>query len=773
METPDHGASHLSRTPSEVLGRWTPAMVVFMVAVFSLLRNDVSSIEVTKYVAYLFVGVVCPGLLVSRALIGARARLVDDLVVGAVCGLALQIAAWQVLRLFSLDVLLPWWWLGILAIWAVVPRLRRTWWPRFGTVTARGWSWSMAAVATVATIGVDLGWFRRNPIPPDGGVAHVDAWWHLAIVRELLRPGPPEIAQVAGEPLTYHATAHAHMAISSVTARVDPDVVLLRLWILPLAVLAVLLTAVVAEEVSGRRWSGPLAAVMAFVLLGGGYVWLGLDPLTTTPLRPASPSQIIVLPLGLAAGWGFVRAVRGGLDRRGWAWLALIVFAGSAAKPTLILTMLGGTALAAFVLAIRERAIPKGPAAAVVGLVALQVVNSPGRLEDRGSAITLLGSLKSLRVYQESTLDTTYRAVNDGFLLDSLSSGGALIAGAGTLVWFGVAHIFHLVGVAGFFRRDFRSDPANWWLVGVVLTGIAVFFTLDHSAFSQAYFLHTAFPFGVVLAAHLISVSFDGIDNRVGIIGTGLAVGSFTTLVSRSVQRALDVDDGLGSLHRVAVPLAVIGVVCVGARIALRTRSGLQRIGSHGGAAVALAVILGLAIPTALQFVPSQVVEWAMEPEQSFDVNDRGYLSADEQAAAKWLDANSDESDVIVSNTQCRELTTDRKTCNAVGFWVSGIAGRRVVIEGWGYTAPAHAAHGDDGLHRNRTDPGWPERYELSIAAIEDPSAEVIARLAADYGADWIFASRRAGPVSEKLDTLATPAFDNGAVAIFRLDASG
>ena len=743
-------------------------------AVASLLRNDVAAAELLRYVAYLVVAVLVPGILISRTLLGRRTHLVEDLAMGAVVGLAVQVLVWKVLRSFGLDGLLPWWWTAVLVLFAAVPQLRPHWWVRFGRPVGLGWSWAMAAVSCSVIARVDAQWLRVNPVPPEGGVAHVDAWWHLAIVREFLRPGPPQIPQVAGESMAYHANSHAHVAVSVVTSRVDAEVVFLRLWVIPIVLVGVALFALLAQEVSKRSWTGPLAAAMAFVLISGGYLWPGLSPLSANPIRVASPSQVFVLPFAFAAGWALIRLVRGELHRWGWLALVLLVVAGSGAKPTMVLILLGGTLLSILFLIVRERAIPRGPVLAGAGLVAVQVWSMSGGLDERGSSITLLGSLKSISIYRDITLDTTYRAVNDGLVLDSLTGTRAMTAAGATLVWFALVHAFQFVGLCSVFNRTSRRDPATWWLIGALATGVAVFFTLDHSAFSQAYFLHLSLPFGIVLTTSLISAVYVQIERprALGLAAVGVGIGSLIAMTAAALTRSLTTIGTFGVLDRVAVPLLVVVVAGIGVGVVCWRHPAATVVSKRGASALALAAMIGIAVPTTVDTLSRQTVRWLRTPVQSVDQDDRGYLSADEHAAAVWLDENSAESDVVASNTQCRELTTNPRTCNAVGFWVSGVAGRRVVLEGWGYTAPAHAAHGENGLHRNRTPPGWPERYELSIAAIEDPTADVIDTLADEYGADWIFASRRAGPVSNRIADFATPAFDNGAVAIYQIDRS-
>ena len=82
---------------------------------------------------------------------------------------------------------------------------------------------------------------------------------------------------------------------------------LFRLWLIPLIVVTIGLFAVLASQVSGRLWTGPLVAWLAVGAAVGGYLWEDFGVLSATPIRMASPSQVLAMPLALAAAWGLVR----------------------------------------------------------------------------------------------------------------------------------------------------------------------------------------------------------------------------------------------------------------------------------------------------------------------------------------------------------------------------------------------------------------------------------------------------------------------------------
>jgi hypothetical protein len=131
------------------------------------------------------------------------------------------------------------------------------------------------------------------------------------------------------------------------------------------------------------------------------------------------------------------------------------------------------------------------------------------------------------------------------------------------------------------------------------------------------------------------------------------------------------------------------------------------------------------------------------------------WVYPDEEAAALWLAKNSKSTDIVVSNTWCRPAGKQGPGCDARGYIVSGIAGRRTFLEGWGYTSQAMANHGVGGLRYNQQPSPWPDRVELTDQAIYDPTPEVLRKLRDQYHVRWVYADLFGGPVSPDLDKLA------------------
>ena len=125
--------------------------------------------------------------------------------------------------------------------------------------------------------------------------------------------------------------------------------------------------------------------------------------------------------------------------------------------------------------------------------------------------------------------------------------------------------------------------------------------------------------------------------------------------------------------------------------------------------------------------------------------------------------------DVIATNVHCLPTRT-APNCDARAFWVSGLAGRRVLVEGWGYTDAAQAANGRGGLGFARQPFDDPALLALNDGVFTDPTAEKASKLCT-LGVRWLFADRRAGTVSPDLADVASLQFRSGPVSVYRLTA--
>ncbi len=180
------------------------------------------------------------------------------------------------------------------------------------------------------------------------------------------------------------------------------------------------------------------------------------------------------------------------------------------------------------------------------------------------------------------------------------------------------------------------------------------------------------------------------------------------------------------------------------------------------------AVGLGLPAPGAVGRGTAEVRRAWAEPgppnTESID-----YLTTEEQEAALWLGEHSAPLDVVATNAQCRPGQRTVPGCDARGFWVSGLSGRRALLGGWAYTDAAIALHGVDGRSYVHQPSPWPDRFDLSQAIFTDPDARVAAELR-DRGVVWLFGDRRAGDLSPDVSEVAELQFENDLVSIWRLE---
>ena len=124
-----------------------------------------------------------------------------------------------------------------------------------------------------------------------------------------------------------------------------------------------------------------------------------------------------------------------------------------------------------------------------------------------------------------------------------------------------------------------------------------------------------------------------------------------------------------------------------------------------------------------------------------------------------WIGQHTANDAVVATNRHCVE-GLERPGCQAAAFWVSGLGGRRTVLEGWAYSSAARAA--------NAASP-FPRRLAVNDAVFTDPSATTFNQLRALYGASWLVADTSAGPVSAKLTRFAVPRFRSGTVTVYQM----
>ena len=132
---------------------------------------------------------------------------------------------------------------------------------------AAGFAWLLAAVCVGAVAYIALASFPGAPLPGEESVNYFPDYprW-IAIAADAKHHWPIEEPSVAGEPLPYHYFVYVHMAAASQVTGLDLPVVLLRLFILPLAVLLVLQLVVAGRSFARSAYAGLIAACLAFFI---------------------------------------------------------------------------------------------------------------------------------------------------------------------------------------------------------------------------------------------------------------------------------------------------------------------------------------------------------------------------------------------------------------------------------------------------------------------------------------------------------------------------
>lgn len=756
-----------ARSPLLLLLPWLFPLAATLVG---LLTIDVPLGAIARYAAYFAVCVVLPGVLLMRALWRSTGNWPEDVGLGAAVGCAFQLAGWALFTWLGWEQALVVWPLLVLAAFAALPPLRRHWRIAEPAPLPPAWSWVLSGCLALLALAVTRGIMANNPAPPDSISYYPDMLYHLSMVSELVRSVPPQLPQVAGESLDYHWFPNADMAGAVDITRLEASLVLFRLWLLPVSFAVVLTAAALARQVSKVWWTGALVGVIIVVpqlgfLLPG---WSAVD--LTAPLSLLSPSQTFATLAATAAAYFFIAALyRGGERMQRGAWVLGLALAtvGGGSKPTVLPLLLGGVGLSALYVLVRDRRIPWRSVltGAVLGLIGVATMLTVAG-STSGSNLQLFAFAKFQANYAGSTGDRSMPGTG-GWVLPSLTGDRIALAGAVVaLAALVLSQLGGLVGLGLARAKAVRQDPVAWWLAGLLLAGWLGLSTVDHPSGSEYYFQRGSSSFAAVAVAWLVAAGVRGRSRR-SIVRLGLAgllTGALITVSAYQLRGRVS-GPRPDQIETLARPLLVIvGLLVlagVGWLLAARFRPALTGLGM----AFAVLVVIGLPIG---QTVASS---WAVRDSREVGPYSSRFwrVFPDEQATAGWLAKNSAPDDVVLSNAYCRPAVLLKAGCDARGYVVSGIAGRRTLLDGWAYTQQALATHGVNGTKYTNQPSPWPDRVDLTTQALTAPTPELLARLRSEYGVRWIYADSRLGPVSARLDELAVLRLQVSRVKVYEL----
>ncbi|MEU9377187.1 hypothetical protein AB0D94_25900 [Streptomyces sp. NPDC048255] len=770
--------------PSHPFRGFLPAIAAYLLLVSLLLAADTTVSDVARYTFYVLWGVLLPGTLVFRALRRRPHTLVEDLAFGAVTGLVLELAAWAVFVGAGAQPIAIAWPLAVVIPFAAVPRLRRHWRPRGYRSPSLGWSWSVAGTVMLSSAYFHQVFLSRYPVLANEETSRIfgDMPYMLSLAANAKHHVPLTLPQAAGEPLHYHWFTFAHMAMTDMVGHLDLAVIQSRLMVPALAALAMVITAVVAQRLTGRAWAGPLAALLVFAAgeftanyPNGVDSWTFGAPavrLVYWASLSLTYSQPLLIALLGVVGEALRRSRQ---DKTGtpsaepappfgrgvFILVALFAVASSAAKASTLPVTLAGLALAGLMMLISTRRIPwtvVGLGAIIAGaqLFATAVIFN---FESYGLQIIPFGNVQQYWAQWGQPRPAALQA----------------LVVAATLVAFVLNHQLKLLGAFPLlWHRRFKLEPLQWFLLGAAIAGPAAYLAVN--GYNSSYFTIAALPFGVILSAWGYCESFEraALPNRAK---TALAIGAlaFTALLTFAIYRYSDdwarfvlrsVGDHVAdkSYSRLLPALAAAAVLALIALVCglLWWAFGRVRPTLRGrGGIVLLTAALTASTPglfhDALQARESLwTYSWVMPGTQV--------------QAARWIRAHSDPSDVLATNSHCWQFEdyAGEPGCNNVrSQWLSAYSERSVLVEGWAYAPRMMARAGGAAAYGG---PFWDqELFKLNEDAVYRPTTEILRRLHDQYQVRYVVVHRPSGAESPLLRDLAKQVFDNGRMAVYEL----
>lgn len=744
-----------------------------------MVRFDTPASAIALYALYWLVTAVVPGTLLWRML-GIRPRsALEEIAAGSVLGLGLQVFLTFVLAHLGVSPRLAvLWCLGVIVACLAVPRLRRLWRSSAAQRVSPWMSWSLAAVSVVSVWWIANSGYRADPIERIPGFPgqyfapnpYPDFPFHQALTSAVLR-GASGFPYVPGVPLRYEMMVYYHFADFTRWTGVDITLIVMRLYPVPLLVLAIVLCGVLAHRIAGSAIAGALGGALGY-LTAPISIYAGvLGPFgSVMPLNSGvyrSPTQTFGQPIFEALLLLVVILLSERLARR-WAIVAAVA----------VLAFVAGGAKATFLPLL------------ICGLVVVLVIGWIVRARKTWVSLGLLaiaGAAFAAAVLFVLGADSRGLTISNGTdLLSRLSTSQALgpiidrpVVRVAAISVVAAAWLLSVIGlVGGLVLR--RRDLGVWLFTGIGVAGVGAAILGQHPALSQTYFLRSAWPLaGVVAAVGLTELGRRCRGRRWVwlVLLASLVAGLALALIVRAHSALPTMFAGVVSTYpKLVLPFVIVIAVALvaGAAVVVATRAGSRR--GAGVARVAamplgLLVVFGLVQGSAFSEI---VTGGGLPPGPMLAVGEglaHGLtIPADGAAAARWLRAHSQQSDVVVTNQHCLDVTARRRGCVPTQFWISALSERNVLLEGWAYSTPSQKVapnYVDGGAFWNQ------ELLAENDAAIFDPSPQTVAWLRSQ-GVKWVFVDRVfingvPMPESPDLKNYLDLAYERGDFAIYRV----
>ncbi|GIH89506.1 hypothetical protein ACFFMN_14080 [Planobispora siamensis] len=737
--------------------RWLPALATAVLVVLVLGFYDVSAADAAAFAAYFALAIALPGTLVARALRrGGGRTLAEEIAVGTALGYAIEVGAYIAARAAGQPLLVAVWPVATYAAFLAVPRLRRHWRRAPGPLAPVWWSWSIALLLAYLVVWSATVFRLHDVARPGIWAADPDLMYHLALIGEVRHHMPPTMPAVAGEPLHYHWFAYAHFASASWLTGIEPLILETRLAIMPLMIGLVVLVGVAGRRITGS-WAGGALAAAGTVLVKTPNLYLGLNRMftfgsldTTWASATQAFGAFLFVPVVLLL-FDLLGRGRGGAGR--WLLWGILMVVLSGAKAAYLPLLGGGLAAVIAAELVRRRRIhlPAAAALATTGACFLftQFVMFGGRR--MGMVIDPL--------YHTSL---AWRALTGtGPSFEDSFTGVLNMTVIYLLCWaVALCGVFVLLS-----RARPHREPGLPLILGIGAVGIGGTLLFAYPGIGQVYFVMGAHPYLMTAAACGIVVAVRRARPSYRAVAAAAAAGvaaAYAIPVLCDVRVPLERGQDETVLYRPYLALLLAAAVVAVALVAL--------VGRARAAALVVVMLSAVSLPTDLHTRVLPAVKTVVEhgPRRMNVPVSEQMMPPRALTALRWLRDHSHPDDLVATDVHCESERVFM--CESLSFWTSAYAERRVLLEGWAFTA-RNMEHWRPG--RPVSAPYWDrERLLANRRVFEDPSPSAVRHLAERYGVRWLFVDERWSRAAARLDEVAVPRFRSGNFSLYALPSA-
>jgi hypothetical protein len=745
------------RVPSKV----SACCLVVLTGYALLHTSGVPVAHILTFSGYEIVFVVLPGIAAYSAISGEGLLSLRALAVGWAVGYVLEVLAYlaaQSLHAWPLFLVYPPLALAASAL-RIFTRPRAD--GRGRDVMTRSQTLAIAALSIVVMGYIGAAYF--SPTPLARGAPHVsyatDFVFEVSLAAEAKHHWPLEEPMVAGEPLNYHPFPYQDMAAAARVTNLPLDEVVLRLYLLPMAVLAVLLVAWAGWALSGQRSIGLLAVVCVFLLgeldldpvraflFSGGFNYLLL------PWHGFLLALIFFVPL-IVILYEEIALKR---TRHGLAVIALLAVGCAGAKGIAVLPVLfGGLVLWMGWFFVTHRRIPTRGIQACAILAVILVGSAFSLYRGSGSAV----ELEPLAAFSDMPGAQSIRA--------AAARHGISVLGDAASVVVGVVAMLAVPFCGGLLALTLGGGVSvqRMWLLSLMLPGVVPLLLIRAPGGSQLDPLGYSYVAGALLAAEgayllgqrlvierlpvrrMVAAGCGGIA-----ILASLSVALFLTPVGdRAPFRGNELVWSYAVLMALLSTLTVVWLWRASARLRRFVVAPLL-------ASVALATAVDApldSLPGVFHRSAGSTLWYSDQPDLT-----RGLL-----AGLKWVDRNTATDAVLAVNNQY--IGAERVPEAANYLYYSAFSERRVFLEGWLYTSEATRLGYNDVVAGRAV--AFPERQRINRAIFERADRGALEQAVRDYGVGYLVIDRTHNSASPRVGSLGRKVFGNVDVDIYAVD---